>query len=122
MTSNCVTKPLNICLLQVAKGLAMALGQAGKFAIVLTIPGVLAFVLGIIAENKKVRVKNKSCCIKGAPSVVIKQVNLLIGYCCIQSVMFFLFGARNSSARWTDLHRAEHVETISVSSCLICLW
>jgi hypothetical protein len=31
----------------------MALGQAGRFAMGMTIPGVLAFVLGIIAENKK---------------------------------------------------------------------
>jgi hypothetical protein len=38
----------------------MALGQAGKFAMGMTIPGVLAFVLGIIAENKKVSVKNKN--------------------------------------------------------------
>lgn len=60
----------------------------------LTIPGVLAFVLGIIAENKKVSVKNKSCCTKGEPSVVIKHVHLFTGRCCIQFVMFFLFGAR----------------------------
>ncbi|KAG0567592.1 hypothetical protein KC19_7G146300 [Ceratodon purpureus] len=31
----------------------MALGQAGKFALVVTFPGVLAFILGIVAENKK---------------------------------------------------------------------
>ena len=36
----------------------MALGQAGKFALVVAFPGVLAFVFGVVAENKKVSVLN----------------------------------------------------------------
>lgn len=34
----------------------MALAEPSKFAAVLALPGVLAFILGIVAENKKVSV------------------------------------------------------------------
>lgn len=97
----------------------MALGQAGRFAMVLTIPGVLAFVLGIIAENKKVSVKNISCC---EPSVVISMSFIYLTL--LHPIRHILFRLEEgiSSPRGTDLHIAEHVESIIVSSCIICLW
>ena len=37
----------------------MALGQAGWFALLIAKPGVLAFILGVVAENMKVSVLNQ---------------------------------------------------------------
>lgn len=57
----------------------MALGQAGKFALVVAFPGVLAFILGIFAENKKVSMQAELAL---ADSFWISPVKHAIVYYC----------------------------------------